>query len=305
MKKIGIIGGAGYAAGELIRLLLHHPEAELGWIHSRSQAGRPVASVHEDLLGECDLLFTGRTDQPADILFLGLGHGEAKKFLADQDLPAGALVIDLSQDFRWADGWVYGLPELNGEAIRHSRRIANPGCFATALQLALLPLAQAGLLDETHIHAVTGATGAGQSLSPTSHFSWRNNNLSIYKPFGHQHLREIRRSLQCLQPDFAADLNFLPLRGDFTRGIFASLYTRSSLTEADAYQLYQAFYQEAPFVVISPDNPSLKQTINTNKCILHLEKHGDKLLIVSLIDNLLKGAAGQAVQNMNLVMGWE
>ncbi len=306
MIKAGIIGGAGYTGGELIRLLINHPEVEPAYVHSRSQAGLPVSDLHPDLLGECTLYFTDEVSFEVDVLFLCMGHGESGKFLAGNPVPDSLLVIDLSHDFRWAPGFTYGLPELQQEAITISRRIANPGCFATAIQLALLPLAQAQALeDEVHIHAITGSTGAGQSLQATSHFSWRHNNLSVYKAFQHQHLAEIGKSLLHLQPGFGQALNFIPIRGNFTRGIFASIYTKSEKSEAELVQLYQDYYQNHPFVHISPKNPDLKQVINTNKAVLYLEKHGDKVLIISLIDNLLKGASGQAVQNMNLALGLE
>ncbi|MCB9273760.1 MAG: N-acetyl-gamma-glutamyl-phosphate reductase [Lewinellaceae bacterium] len=304
MIKAGIIGGAGYTAGELIRILLWHPEVELAFVQSRSQAGKPVSSIHQDLLGDCLLAFTAEPSFDVDVLFFCMGHGESVKFLETHTLPEKLIAIDLSHDFRWAEGYTYGLPELQREAISTSTRIANPGCFATAIQLGLLPLAKAKALhDEVHIHAVTGSTGAGQSLQDTSHFSWRTNNLSIYKPFRHQHLAEISKSLQHLQPGFAHALNFIPLRGNFTRGIFASLYTNTHLSIEELRQRYQEYYQGHPFVHISPDNPNLKQVANTNKAILYLEKYGDKVLIISLIDNLLKGASGQAVQNMNLALG--
>lgn len=306
MIKAGIIGGAGYTGGELIRLLINHPEVEPAYVHSRSQVGKPVSGLHPDLLGECPLAFTDHVSFDVDVLFLCMGHGESGKFLAENPVPDGLLVIDLSHDFRWAPGFTYGLPELQREAISQSRRIANPGCFATAIQLGLLPLAQAQALeDEVHIHAITGSTGAGQSLQATAHFSWRHNNLSVYKAFQHQHLAEIGKSLLHLQPGFGQALNFIPIRGNFTRGIFASIYTKSEKSEAELVQLYQDYYQNHPFVHISPSNPDLKQVINTNKAVLHLEKHGDKVLIISLIDNLLKGASGQAVQNMNLALGLE
>lgn len=306
MIRAGIIGGAGYTGGELIRLLINHPQVEPAYAHSRSQAGRPVSELHPDLLGECTLTFTDAVSFDVEVLFLCMGHGESGKFLAENLIPDGLLVIDLSHDFRWAPGFTYGLPELQREAISQSRRIANPGCFATAIQLGLLPLAQAqALQDEVHIHAITGSTGAGQSLQATSHFSWRHNNLSVYKAFQHQHLAEIGKSLLHLQPGFGQALNFIPLRGAFTRGIFASLYTNTDKSEAELIQLYEDHYQDQPFVFVSPNNPDLKQVVNTNKAILYLEKHGDKALIISLIDNLLKGASGQAVQNMNLALGLE
>lgn len=306
MIQVGIIGGAGYTAGELIRILSYHPAVAINYIHSSSQSGKQVSSIHQDLVGEVFLTFTDQIHFDIDVLFLCMGHGRSKTFLAENSIPDHVLLIDLSRDFRLEDHFVYGLPELNKSAIQQSKRIANCGCFATAIQLALLPLAAQQLLQEAvHIHAITGSTGAGQSPSATTHFSWRNNNVSIYKAFKHQHLAEIERSLTQLDPQFQQSLNFLPVRGAFTRGIFASAYTTTSLSEAELYELYQSFYKQAPFVWISEENPSLKQVVNTNKCLLHLEKHEDKVLIISMIDNLIKGASGQAVQNMNLALGLE
>ncbi len=306
MINVGIIGGGGYTAGELLRILLYHPAAEVAYLHSSSQAGKPVASVHEDLVGDCFLTFTDKIDLSVDVLFLCMGHGRSAEFLAANELPDDLVVVDLSHDHRLNPDWVYGLPELHHAKIRQHERIANPGCFATAIQLALLPLARERLLqNEVHIHAITGSTGAGQSPSPTSHFSWRNNNLSVYKAFRHQHLPEIRQSLQYLQPDFEQDLNFIPVRGNFTRGIFASIYTEVNGSLEEMQALYENYYLAEPFVVVSTTNPNLKQVVNTNKCLLYLEKHDNKLLIISAIDNLIKGASGQAVQNMNLACGLE
>lgn len=306
MFKAGIIGGAGYTGGELIRLLLHHPEVEIAYVHSNSQAGKPVQETHEDLVGDTDLVFTNQLDLRVEILFLCMGHGKARAWLAENPIPEEILLIDLSHDFRLDTSFVYGLPELNKSKIRQSKRIANPGCFATAIQLGLLPLAKANLLqDEVHIHAITGSTGAGQSLSETSHFSWRNNNISVYKAFNHQHLAEIGQSLRQLQPDHGKALHFIPVRGDFTRGIFASMYVNCDLDETQLNELYHDFYQDAAFTFTTEQNPHLKQVVNTNKCIVHVEKHGDKAFIISMIDNLLKGASGQAVENMNLALGLE
>lgn len=306
MIKAGIIGGGGYTAGELIRILHYHPETEIAFVHSNSQAGKPLSSIHEDLIGEVTLDFTNEIDPEVDVLFLCMGHGQSKGFVEQHTVPDSTVIIDLSHDFRLNPGWVYGLPELNRKRILRSKRIANPGCFATAIQLGLLPLAKEGLLkEEVHIHAITGSTGAGQSPKSTTHFSWRNNNLSVYKAFRHQHLGEIGQSLRQLQPEFDRPVNFLPLRGDFARGIFASLYTKVEGTVEQFTELYQVFYKHAPFTVVTDQNPNLKQVVNTNKCLLHLEKHDDKLLIISTIDNLTKGASGQAVQNMNLAFGFE
>lgn len=311
MKKIqvGIVGGAGYTGGELLRLLLRHPQAQIAFVHSKSNAGNPVWQVHTDLLGDTNLLFTNELQSDVEVLFLCMGHGESKKFLAENSIAPHIRIIDLSQDFRVgqstpAPDFVYGLPEAHRDRIRHARHIANPGCFATCIQLALLPLAANQLLtNEIHITATTGSTGAGQSLSPTSHFSWRNNNLSAYKSFEHQHLREIGANLASLQTDFAAPIHFVPLRGNFTRGILATVYTRCDQSLEAVQALYENYYASAPFTHIAPFAIDLKSVVNTNKCYLQLEKHGEMLLITSVIDNLLKGASGQAVQNMNLLFG--
>ena len=307
MIKTGIIGGAGYTAGEMLRILLNHPQVEISFVHSKSNAGNSIASVHQDLLGETDLKFSSAFRNEIDVLFLCLGHGQSKVFLEENPFSDSVKIIDLSQDYRLGNsGFVYGLPELNKTDIQKADKIANPGCFATAIQLALLPLAKKHLLrEDVHINAVTGSTGAGQSLSATSHFSWRNNNVSIYKTFTHQHLKEIRQSLQQLQEAFTQELYFIPVRGNFTRGILATAYARCDLTLEDAKSLYREFYQDHPFTIISDENPALKQVVNTNKCILHLQKHENMLLVVSIIDNLVKGASGQAVQNMNLMFGLE
>ncbi|MGB4775834.1 MAG: N-acetyl-gamma-glutamyl-phosphate reductase [Daejeonella sp.] len=310
---IGIIGGAGYTGGELVRLLINHPNAEIVFVQSKSNAGNFISDVHTDLLGDMALKFTDFISQDIDVLFLCAGHGDAKKFLEINLLEDHIRIIDLSQDFRLTSNsqftnrnFIYGLPELNRDAIRSAKNIANPGCFATAIQLGLLPLASEGLIkNEVHIHATTGSTGAGQSLSATSHFTWRNNNLSVYKAFEHQHLAEIKESLIQLQKNLVPQLNFIPQRGSFTRGIFASMYTNCNLSLEEVYEFYGNFYLNHPFTYISTKNIDLKQVINTNKCLIHLERHEDKLFIVSMIDNLLKGASGQAVQNMNLMFGLE
>lgn len=303
----GIVGGAGYTGGEAIRLLLRHPEVELRAVQSTSNAGNALWEVHGDLLGETDMRFSAEVDPSVDVLFLCLGHGDSRKFLEAQKLPESLRIVDLSQDFRLAasaEGFVYGLPEMQRSAIQKATRIANPGCFATAIQLGLLPLAAGGLLrGEVHVSAITGSTGAGQKLAPTSHFSWRVGNLSTYKEFEHQHLAEILQSLRDLQPAWVGELDFIPYRGDFARGIIASIYTPFAGSQADAEALYADFYRDAPFTFVSPRGVDLKQVVNTNKCLLHLAKHGDKLLITSVIDNLLKGAGGQGVQNMNLMLG--
>ncbi|MFM6953705.1 MAG: N-acetyl-gamma-glutamyl-phosphate reductase [Sphingobacteriaceae bacterium] len=311
MIKVGIVGGAGYTGGELLRILVNHPEVSLAFVHSNSQAGKRVDAVHTDLLGDTDLCFTNTLSEGIDVLFLCVGHGDAKTFLAENTFPDTVKIIDLSQDFRLNQGskignrsFIYGLPELTKEQLKTAKNIANPGCFATCIQLGLLPLASKGLLQtEVHINATTGSTGAGQSLSSTTHFSWRNNNLSVYKAFEHQHLAEIGESITQLQNSFSKELNFIPQRGDFTRGILAAMYVETTLSIEEAYTLYEHYYRDAAFTHMSKANIDLKQVVNTNKCIIHLEKHGNKLFIVSILDNLLKGASGQAVQNMNILYG--
>ncbi|MEG0807191.1 MAG: N-acetyl-gamma-glutamyl-phosphate reductase [Alistipes sp.] len=306
MIRAGIIGGAGYTAGELIRLLINHPQVQICFVHSTSNAGNRLTQVHSGLEGDTELLFCDTYDLSSiDVLFLCSAHGESRKWLDANTPPDSLRIIDLAQDFRDERcGFVYGLPELNRERLLRAQRVANPGCFATAIQLALLPLAAAGLLtDELHVTAITGSTGAGVKPSATTHFSWRAANISVYKAFEHQHLQEIRRNLQLLQPSFTRAVNFVPLRGDFTRGILASVYTTCTRNEVDAEQLYADFYRTAAFTHVVAGEVDLKQVVNTNKALLHVEKHGDKLHIVVAIDNLLKGASGQAVQNMNLIFG--
>lgn len=306
MLKVGIIGGAGYTAGELIRILLNHPEAEITFVQSSSNAGNPVTVVHDDLLGESSLKFTAEMPfELVDMVFLCMGHGKSVEFMKNNNLPESLKVIDLSHDFRLkreGNEFVYGLPELNREAIKSAKYIANPGCFATGIQLALLPLAAAGLLtDEVHVQAITGSTGAGQKPTETSHFSWRSSNVSAYKIFEHQHEDEILQSLKQLQPGFDKDFNFVPIRGNHTRGIFVSAYTNFNGTIEEANNLYNSYYKTHPFVVVTENNPGVKQVVNTNKALIHLEKHGNKLVIISITDNLIKGASGQAIQNMNLM----
>jgi len=308
MIKAGIIGGAGYTAGELIRILIHHPQVELVFVNSTSNAGNKLTDVHEGLLGDTGLSFTDQLPyEKIDILFFCTAHGDTKKFMDANNIPKHLKIIDLSTDYRHkAEGnkFVYGLPELNKKQIKEAKYIANPGCFATTIQLALLPLAKAGLLNsEIHVNAITGSTGAGVKPSSTSHFSWRENNISVYKAFGHQHLKEITESLTQLQPNFGQNINFIPVRGNFTRGIFATVYLSYTGSQEEAISLYKDFYKDSPFAIVTDKNPDLKQVVNTNKCVLYLEKHGDKLLILSCLDNLLKGASGQAVQNMNLIFG--
>ncbi len=313
MKTIraGIIGGAGYTGGELLRLLLLHPNVEVAFVQSSSNNGNPVYSVHADLLGETELTFAAQHQTNIDVLFLCGGHDAARKFLNENELPEQVVVIDLSQDFRHnannefaGRSFVYGLPELNREKVKQATSIANPGCFATSVQLALLPLATAQKINSTvHVNATTGSTGAGQTLSATSHFSWRSNNLSVYKAFEHQHIKEITESVTALQSNFSQEILFVPQRGSFTRGILAAIYLDCDLSLEEATILYKEFYSTHPFVVISNNEVDVKQVVNTNRCFLHLEKQGNRLLITSVIDNLLKGACGQAVQNMNLIFG--
>lgn len=308
MIKTGIIGGAGYTAGELLRLLINHPQVEITFVHSGSNAGNKITAVHSGLLGETDLVFTDSLEllSSIDLLFFCTAHGDTKKFIDSHKLPESLKIIDLSTDYRAKrddHDFVYGLPELNHEAITKAQRIANPGCFATAIQLAVLPLAKAGLLNEVHVNAITGSTGAGVKPGSTTHFSWRNDNISVYKAFEHQHLGEITQSIKQLQPAFTLPINFIPVRGDFARGIFATVYTECNLSLEEAKKLYCDYYCAHPFTIVADNNPDLKQVVNTNKCVVYLEKHGNKLLIISIIDNLLKGASGQAVHNMNLIFG--
>ena len=331
--RVGIIGGAGYTGGELIRLLINHPYATIAFVHSNSNAGNAVSKVHADLIGETDLRFSGNEALTAesllntDVLFLCAGHGEAKKFLEAHAIPAHIKIIDLSNDFRLAKNaefhqptsshhtfirnFIYGLPELNKEAIKTAHNIANPGCFATAIQLGLLPLAKAGLLNDIYATGITGSTGAGQSLSATSHFSWRANNIQAYKTLNHQHMSEIVQSLSQLQSGFLSNtsgddgLSFVPWRGDFTRGIFISSTLHCEQSIEELMQLYKDFYDTHPFTILSNEPIFLKQVVNTNKCVIQLEKVGSKLVVHSILDNLLKGASGQAVQNMNLMFGLE
>ena len=309
MIKATIVGGAGYTAGELIRILMAHPQVEISSISSASQAGKTISTVHHDLIGTA-LSFDDKPDLATDVVFLCNGHGQSEAFLNENKVPSTTKIIDLSQDFRWqakaqhgGRNFIYGLPEVNKAAIKTADSVANPGCFATGIQLGLVPLAAEGLLsNEVVINAVTGSTGAGQAPSSTTHFSWRNNNLSTYKVFNHQHLVEIGETLSSLQNNLA-DLTFIPLRGDFSRGIFATLYTHVSKSADDIKSIYADYYADQPFVFIAEEPIHLKQVINTNNAVIHLQQEGDKLLITTAIDNLLKGASGQAVQNMNLMFG--
>jgi N-acetyl-gamma-glutamyl-phosphate reductase len=308
--RVGIIGGAGYTGGELIRLLINHPNVTISFINSKSNANKPVSSVHADLLGETDLVFSSDLSNDIDVLFLCVGHGDARKFLDENQIDERVKIIDLSHDFRLTEKaklrnrqFVYGLPELNKSQIKSANNIANPGCFATAIQLGLLPLAKAGLLKDIYTTGITGSTGAGQSLSATSHFSWRANNIQAYKTLNHQHLGEIGQSLLQLQPNAGIDLSFVPWRGDFTRGIFISSQITCDLRGEQLIDLYRNYFAGDAFTNISEEPIFLKQVVNTNKCLIQLEKVGTKLVIHSIIDNLLKGASGQAVQNMNLMFG--
>ncbi len=306
--KAGIIGGAGYTGGETIRLLLNHPEVELIFAQSRSQAGKPVTSVHHDLVGETNLKFSGSFSQDVDVLFLCLSHGESKKLLIENKFKAETKIIDLGNDFRLGEKagereFVYGLPEFQREKIKQANNIANPGCFATTIQLGLLPLAKAGLLAEVHTTGITGSTGAGQKLQDATHFTWRANNISAYKTLTHQHLGEINQTIKSLQPEYSSSINFVPWRGDFTRGIFVSSVLDCNLSLEEANQLFKEYYKSHPFTHVAGEMIDIKQVVNTNKCLLYLEKAGSKLVIHSVTDNLLKGASGQAVQNMNLMFG--
>ncbi len=306
--RAGIVGGAGYTGGETVRLLLRHPIAELIFVHSRSQAGKPLHTLHTDLIGDTDLNFTDSIKHETDVIFLCLGHGESNKFLQENILPASVKIIDLSHDFRLGNevngrSFVYGLPELNREKIREADNIANPGCFATAIQLGLLPLASAGWLGDVYATGITGSTGAGQKLQETTHFTWRANNISAYKTLTHQHVAEVNQSLQQLQPMYPGNLHFVPWRGDFTRGIFVSSVVTTNQSLDELNRLYKTFYAAHAFTIVSDKQVDLKQVVNTNKCLIYLEKEGDKLVIHSALDNLLKGASGQAVQNMNLMFG--
>ena len=310
MIKVGIIGGAGYTAGELIRLLINHPDVDIVFVNSSSNAGNKITHVHGGLYGETDMVFTSELPLDSiDLLFFCTAHGDSKKFLEAHSVPENLKIIDLGNDYRIASPsheFVYGLPEINRRAICSAKHIANPGCFATGIQLALLPLAKHLMLNNSiHVNAITGSTGAGVKPSSTSHFSWRNNNISVYKPFSHQHMAEIRQSLTQLQNSFNSSIDFLPVRGDFARGIFTTVYMDCKIELCEIKKLYEEYYNDHSFTFITEENPDLKQVVNTNKCLLHLDKIDGKLLIISVIDNLLKGASGQAVHNMNLMFNLE
>lgn len=307
--KVGIVGAAGYSGGELIRILLNHQKVEITFCFSRSQVGKKIYEVHSDLIGETTLIFSDDIDQQIDLVFLCLPHGEAKPFLANNHFSPTTKIIDLSNDFRLqkdAGDFVYGLPELNKNKIKQAIKIANPGCFASTIEFALLPLAKHQLLQsDIHISAITGSTGAGVGLSETTHFTWRNNNISVYKAFTHQHLGEIGETILLLQKTFEHSINFIPYRGNFSRGIMATIYLDYHDSLEKAKSIFQDFYKDEKFIFIADKNINLKQIVNTNKCLLYLEKQGDKLMIISVLDNLIKGASGQAVQNMNLIFGFE
>lgn len=306
--KVGIVGAAGYTAGELMRIIKGHPYADIVFAQSGSNAGNPVWQVHQDLIGETDMCFTSDADlSKVDVVFLCSGHGKSKSYVHSIPEDYSCKIIDLSNDFRLAadaEGFVYGLPEAFRQEIKSAARIANPGCFATAIQLALLPLAQADALSgDVHLTGITGSTGAGQKPSETTHFSWRADNLSVYKPFTHQHLGEIGETMHRLAPSFSGNLEFIPIRGCFTRGILVSAYMKSDMQEDEAVEMYRKYYEDEPFVHVIDSNPDIKMVTNTNKCVLNVRKYGDNLHVVSVIDNLVKGASGQAVQNMNIVFG--
>ena len=307
MIKVGIIGAAGYTAGELMRILIYHPCAEIIFAQSTSHAGEPVWKAHHDLIGETTLVFTEEAPvNTVDVIFLCMGHGKSKSYVASLPKDFDGKIIDLSNDYRLhadAEDFVYGLPEAFRASIRKAARIANPGCFATAIQLALLPMAKADRLGEIHVAGITGSTGAGQKPSETTHFSWRDNNISVYKSFTHQHLAEIRETLSALAPSYGGQLNFVPMRGNYSRGILASVYFDCDMPEDEAVEAYKAYYKDEPFVSVVDFNPDLKMVINTNKCVLYVRKYDSKLHVVSIIDNLVKGASGQAVENMNLMFG--
>jgi len=313
MVNVGIIGGSGYTAGELLRLLVHHPKVELDFVFSTTNAGKPIDQVHTDLIGDTESKFTNQVNGHVDVLFLCLGHGKSRAFLERHTFSDTTRIIDLGNDFRLAKdqnfqdrNFVYGLPELQKSAIQNAKNIANPGCFATAIQLGLLPLASKGLLTtNVHVNATTGSTGAGVMPSPTTHFSWRDNNFSSYKVFDHQHLAEIYQSVHQVQESCHKNIFFVPNRGNFSKGIYATLYTKFEGTLVDAQHVYKAFYKDTIFTMISDQPIHLKQVVNTNKCILHLVKKEGMLLVTSILDNLIKGASGQAIHNMNLMFGWE
>ncbi|MDA0193963.1 MAG: N-acetyl-gamma-glutamyl-phosphate reductase [Bacteroidetes bacterium] len=306
--SVGIVGGAGYTAGELMRILINHIDVDIQFLQSDSQVGKPITTIHKDLVGDTEMIFTDQL-LPVDVLFLCRGHGASKAFLEKTPISADTKIIDLSHDYRLkskGNDFVYGLPEAYRNEITNANKLANPGCFATCIQLGLLPLAKKGKLnDSVHVTAITGSTGAGQSLSETSHFSWRNNNVSVYKPFNHQHLDEIRQTLGDVQHEQLPEINFIPVRGNFTRGIFASIYLNSDLTPDEVNYIFIDYYKDHPFVNVTNENPDMKQVVGTNKALVRVQKIENKVFVTCMIDNLIKGASGQAVQNMNLMFGLE
>lgn len=306
--RVGILGAAGYTGGELIRLLINHPAAEIVFANSESNAGNAVADVHEGLYGDTDMKFTAEMPfNDVDVVFFCFGHGKSEAFLKEHDIPADVKIIDLAQDFRLAapgNDYVYGLPEINRDRIATAQHVANPGCFATCIQLGLLPAAKMGLLKgDIAVNAITGSTGAGQKPTATTHFSWRTGNMSIYKAFTHQHVPEIRQSLKQVQGVLDAEIDFIPYRGDFARGIFATCVVKTEAPAEDIVAVYKEFYKDSAFTHYSDRPIDLKQVVNTNKALVHCDKYGNKLLVTSCIDNLLKGAVGQAIQNMNIMFG--
>jgi len=308
MIRVGILGGAGYTAGELIRLLLNHPQAEIAFVNSESNAGNLLTDVHEGLYGDTDMTFTSEMPfDKCDVLFFCFGHGKSEQFIKEHDIPANVKIIDMAQDFRLereGNDYVYGLPEINKERVAKAMHVANPGCYATCIQLGLLPAAKMGILtDDVSVNAITGSTGAGVKPGFSTHFSWRNSNISIYKPFQHQHVPEIKQSLKQVQGHLEAEIDFIPYRGDFARGIFATEVVKTDKSIEEIIEAYKDFYKDAPFTHYVDKPIDMKQVVNTNKALVHCEKYGNKLLITSCIDNLLKGAVGQAMQNMNIMFG--
>ena len=307
MVRVGILGAAGYTGGELIRLLINHPQAEIVFANSESNAGNLICDVHEGLMGETDMRFTAEMPfGEVDVVFFCFGHGKSRAFLQEHTIPSHVRIIDLAQDFRIAGehDYVYGLPETHRQEISACMHLANPGCFATCIQLGLLPALKAGIISgDIHTNGITGSTGAGQKPGATTHFSWRNDNISIYKTFTHQHLHEINQTIHELQPQYDGQMFFIPQRGCFTRGIFVTSYARCNTPIEEVKAIYEDFYRDAAFTHVVSTSPDMKQVVNTNKALVYVERYADQLLMVSCIDNLLKGAVGQAVENMNLMFG--
>ena len=307
MVRVGILGAAGYTGGELIRLLINHPQAEIVFANSESNAGNLICDVHEGLMGETDMRFTAEMPfGEVDVVFFCFGHGKSRAFLQEHTIPSHVRIIDLAQDFRIAGehDYVYGLPETHRQEISTCMHLANPGCFATCIQLGLLPALKAGIINgDIHTNGITGSTGAGQKPGATTHFSWRNDNISIYKTFTHQHLHEINQTIHELQPQYDGQMFFIPQRGCFTRGIFVTSYARCNTPIEEVKAIYEDYYRDAAFTHVVSTSPDMKQVVNTNKALVYVERYADQLLMVSCIDNLLKGAVGQAVENMNLMFG--